>query len=36
MHTYENAIILDRLETGIYLFYLKQGEQKGYKRLVIH
>jgi hypothetical protein len=35
-HTYEDAIMLNELETGIYVFYLKQDDQKGYKRLVIH
>jgi hypothetical protein len=34
--TYEESIILENLETGIYVFYLKQDNQKRYKRLVIH
>jgi hypothetical protein len=36
IHTYEDAILLSELETGIYVFYLKQDGKKGYKRLVIH
>ena len=34
--THEESIILENLETGIYVFYLKQDNQKRYKRLVIH
>ena len=34
--TYEESIILENLETDIYVFYLKQDNQKRYKRPVIH
>lgn len=34
--TYEESIILENLETDIYVFYLKQDNQKRYKRIVIH
>ena len=35
-HTFEEAIFLNNLEKGIYLFYLQQDNQKRYKRLIIH
>ncbi|MGD1980439.1 MAG: T9SS type A sorting domain-containing protein [Flavobacteriaceae bacterium] len=33
--TYENIIFLEKLNTGIYMFVLKQEGQKGLKRLVV-
>ncbi len=33
--TYENIIFLEKLNTGIYVFVLKQEGRKGLKRLVI-
>ena len=33
--TYENIIFLEKLNTGIYMFLLKQEGQKGLKRLVV-
>lgn len=33
--TYENIIFLEKLNTGIYVFLLKQEGRKGLKRLVI-
>ena len=33
--TYENRILLDELKTGIYIFVLRQDDQKGLKRLII-
>tara|TARA_Y100000389_G_scaffold203574_1_gene252411 strand:+ start:1186 stop:1317 length:132 start_codon:yes stop_codon:yes gene_type:complete len=34
--TYEEFIILENLENGIYVLNLKQDNQKRYKRIVIH
>lgn len=35
LDTYDNKVFLEKLDTGIYMFLLKQEDQKGLRRLVV-
>jgi len=35
LDTYDNKVFLEKLDTGIYIFLLKQEDQKGLRQLVV-